>query len=111
MVAQALHDNAFDVPYKSLHEILHRPNLENESTLQIRWKPSICGNCIIPITYASFWEAWRRTIIVSGMRDTALRPYALRVGVGQNLDGAVPYSMNPVGQLLTPLRQFISGTS
>ncbi|KXJ86485.1 hypothetical protein Micbo1qcDRAFT_140131 [Microdochium bolleyi] len=89
MVAQALHNDAFEVPYKSLQEILCRPNLGNENTLQIRWKPSILDKSIIPITYPSYWETFGRGVLVMGVRDTDIRLYALRVGAGQNLDGTL----------------------
>ncbi|KAH7633844.1 hypothetical protein B0T09DRAFT_334751 [Sordaria sp. MPI-SDFR-AT-0083] len=85
---QALHDDAFETEFSSFDELLQRPNLEDVDCIELRWKDGMQEKPIFPLKYYRFLELWNRTWLVAGNRNT-LRPYALRIGGGNKIDGSL----------------------
>lgn len=86
IVAQALADNAFEVPFDSMETLLSRPKLEEHvQYLPLKWRAEVMDDYIMPITYDQFVSIWNRTLFVTGVRDM-IRPYAVRVGAGGRID-------------------------
>ncbi|KAI0133446.1 hypothetical protein BJ170DRAFT_606345 [Xylariales sp. AK1849] len=88
LVARALADQAFDVNYESLDDILHRPDLGDVDYIPLPWKSDFGDKAILPIAYFKYKELWDRTLLVAGYRQQE-RPYSMRVGAGGRLDGAL----------------------
>lgn len=87
LVATALADNAFEVPFDSFSTLLSRPRLEpGVNHFPLKWKDEMKNRSIVDISYDQYWQIWHRTVFVTGIRD-GIRPYATRVGTGQRLDG------------------------
>lgn len=86
-VARALADNAFHTPVDSLGDLLSRPNLGSQRRLRVKWKDEILDRPIFPIDYPTFRHLWNRITFVAGYRES-VRPYSLRVGAGNRLDGS-----------------------
>ncbi|KAK3342329.1 hypothetical protein B0H65DRAFT_540038 [Neurospora tetraspora] len=86
---QALHDDAFETEFSSFDELLQRPNLEDVDCIELRWKDGMQEKPIFPLKYHKFLELWNRRWLVAGNRNT-LRPYALRIGGGNKIDGKNP---------------------
>lgn len=87
LVATALADNAFEVPFDSFETLLSRPRLEpGVNYLPLKWREEFQDRSIIDLSYNQYWTIWSKTVHVAGVRE-GLRPYATRVGAGQRLDG------------------------
>ena len=83
--------NAFEEEYQDPCEVLH-PKGQLDEGIQytpIAWKEGMLDKRIAPISYHQYWSIWNRVNTVSGMRDR-VRPYSMRVGAGQRLDGRIP---------------------
>ncbi|CAJ2510239.1 Uu.00g061390.m01.CDS01 [Anthostomella pinea] len=78
------------IPYfKSLADILERPNLGQVDSLPLSWAAGMEDKEIIPIHYPTYLDPWHRTLLVAGLRDDTQRPYSLRVGAGGQLSGSL----------------------
>ncbi|KAK8084234.1 hypothetical protein PG997_005505 [Apiospora hydei] len=82
LFARALSDKAFKDEFESLEQLLSQAKFEYIENIQLPWKASYQGRCIIPLAYHQFWTIWKRTVLVTGARDAHQRPYSLRVGAG-----------------------------
>ncbi|KAK8130829.1 hypothetical protein PG984_007267 [Apiospora sp. TS-2023a] len=82
LFARALSDKAFKDEFESLEQLLSQAKFEHVEKIQLPWKASHQGRCIIPLAYHQFWTIWKRTVLVTGARDAHQRPYSLRVGAG-----------------------------
>lgn len=90
LVSRALADNAFEAEFVSTDQILHPKPLGQEvDYVPLKWKPEKQEkDAIIPICYNTYNRLWNRTCFVAGLRDEdKMRPYAMRVGAGNRLDG------------------------
>lgn len=90
LVSRARADNAFEAEFVSPDRILHPEPLEHGvDFIPLRWKPEKQEkDAIIPISYNTYNRLWSRTCFVAGLRDgDKMRPYAMRVGAGNRLDG------------------------
>ncbi|KAF8462493.1 hypothetical protein DFH94DRAFT_700934 [Russula ochroleuca] len=74
-----IHFNAFKAGYKSVDEILHRPNLENVDYIHLEWREDFLNKPIFPMSYTTFWRNLQRVLLVAGF-STMARLYAFRVG-------------------------------
>ena len=74
-----IHFNAFKAGYKSIDEILHRPNLENIDYIHLEWREDFLNKPIFPMLYSSFCRALQRVLLVAGFSTRACL-YAFRIG-------------------------------
>ena len=74
-----IHFNAFKAGYKSIDEILRRPNLEDVDYIHLEWRDDFLNRPIFPMSYSSFWRNLQRVLLVAGF-STMARLYAFRVG-------------------------------
>ena len=74
-----IHFNAFKAGYKSIDEILHRPNLENVDYIHLEWREDFLNKPIFPMLYSSFCRALQCVLLVAGF-STRARLYAFRIG-------------------------------
>ncbi|KAF3763129.1 hypothetical protein M406DRAFT_331693 [Cryphonectria parasitica EP155] len=88
VIARALADQAFNVPTDSLDKLMSRPNLEDSKRLRFKWKDELLDRPIFPIDYHTFGALWNRTTLVAGYPERT-RPYSLRVGAANRLDGVL----------------------
>ncbi|KPM35006.1 hypothetical protein AK830_g11561 [Neonectria ditissima] len=84
LVARAIKDKAFQVPFESLEDLLRQPHLDGVDYVPLAWREDILDEKIVPLKYHPFWGLWNRTFFVSGAREK-MRPYSMRVGAGQRL--------------------------
>lgn len=82
LITQAIYDQAFATSTTSLDD-LTRPR--NDHYVKMRWKKEMLDREIIQIDYATFLRGFHRLVLVAGAREK-IRPYALRVGAGADLD-------------------------
>ncbi|TLS22192.1 uncharacterized protein PpBr36_09678 [Pyricularia pennisetigena] len=85
LITQAIYDQAFATSTTSLDD-LTRPR--NDHYVKMRWKKEMLDREIIQIDYATFLRGFHRLVLVAGAREK-IRPYALRVGAGADLDKAL----------------------
>jgi len=95
IATQAIAADAFTTPFASIDEIFSRPNLEHTDALELHWKKEMLDRRVFDIEYHTFWDAWNRLWLVSGNRDPQ-RPYSLRLGAGDKLDGIVPLDLGMI---------------
>ncbi|KAK7735967.1 hypothetical protein SLS63_003485 [Diaporthe eres] len=89
VVAQGLSEDAFDPSFGSAEELLKRPLMEKGiKSVTLGWKEKLLEKEIFPISYRDFWEIWSRVLLVAGFPES-LRPYAVRVGAGSRMNGAL----------------------
>ncbi|KAH8655592.1 hypothetical protein BX600DRAFT_515367 [Xylariales sp. PMI_506] len=88
IVSRALADDAFEIEFKSLEDILTRPEFGDVDYIPLNWKSSLGDKRIIPMKYTRYRELWDRTLLVACFRQHE-RPYSMRVGAGGRLDGAL----------------------
>ena len=74
-----IHFNAFKAGYKSVDEILHRPNLENVNYIHLEWREDFLNKPIFPMSYTTFWHNLQHVLLVAGF-STMARLYAFCVG-------------------------------
>ncbi|CAJ2508640.1 Uu.00g136660.m01.CDS01 [Anthostomella pinea] len=89
LLARAIADQAFKADFKSLADILERPNLGQVDSLPLSWAAGMEDKGIVPIHYPTYLDLWHRTLLVAGLRDDTQRPYSLRVGAGGRLSGSL----------------------
>lgn len=90
LASRAFADRAFEAEFVSPDQVLHPGPLEHGvDYVPLRWKPEIFEKgTIIPISYNSYYKLWHRTCFIAGLRGgDKMRPYAMRVGSGNRLDG------------------------
>lgn len=101
VIARALADNAFDPPVDSLQTLLSRPVFDDRKRLKMKWKADMLNRPIWPISYNTYWRIWTQTTFVAGY-PKPIRPYSLRVGAGNRLNGkSVPFRWKMVILVLT----------
>ena len=86
IAACAFKDNAFEVGFKSVEELLSRPALEEVNFLPLRWKENMLGRSVFGLSNRTFYDLWQRCWLTAGMRHSP-RFYTTRVGAGGRLDG------------------------
>ncbi|CAJ2506647.1 Uu.00g078330.m01.CDS01 [Anthostomella pinea] len=89
LLARAIADQAFKADFKSLADILERPNLGQVDSLPLSWAAGMEDKEIVPIHYPTYLDLWHRTLLVAGLRHDTQRPYSLRVGAGGRLSGSL----------------------
>ncbi|KAM0361868.1 hypothetical protein ACHAO7_011330 [Fusarium culmorum] len=80
--------NAFSVDFATPEKILY-PDLDPNRTvgfIPLAWKDQMLEEDVFGITYTAYWTLWQRVLLVGGLR-TKLKPYSVRVGAGNRLDG------------------------
>ena len=87
IIARAIKDDAFEIPFRDAEDILRRPGLGDVDYVLLRWKPTMMKKHVFPIKYAKYLKIWNRVVLVTGSRDRR-RPYSMRVGAGGRLDGS-----------------------
>lgn len=100
VIARAFADNAFDIPVDSFQTLLSRPTFENKKRLRINWKEKMLTRPIWPISYNTYWRIWTQTTFVAGY-TTPIRPYSVRVGAGNRLNGKLISVQSQVSRILT----------
>lgn len=90
IIAQALHDDAFEAGFKSLDDLLTQPKLGETDCLDLQWKEDKMQHEIFPLPYEKYWGLWNTVWRTAGNRNS-IRPYSLRVGAGSALDGERTY--------------------
>lgn len=94
IAARAIKDNAFKVGFDSVEALLSRPTLESVDFLPLDWKEEMLDCPIFHLSNGTFYDLWRRTCLVSGLREDP-RFYTMRVGAGGRLDGKHPVKLAP----------------
>ncbi|KAK2006506.1 hypothetical protein LZ32DRAFT_622904 [Colletotrichum eremochloae] len=84
VVIAALANDAFDVHFSSLEDILSRPQLGNVQFVRLGWKESVLDDPVFNMNYHMFYWIWYRVLLVMGVRNPP-RPYSTRVGAGGRL--------------------------
>lgn len=79
LAAIAISHDAFDPSFRSIKELLSRPDLEHIDYLPLKWKDEVLDRPIIDLSYFLYWTLWNRIIHVCCLR-IGLRPYALSLG-------------------------------
>ncbi|KAK0655555.1 hypothetical protein B0T16DRAFT_14098 [Cercophora newfieldiana] len=80
-----IYTKAFEeAEYKSVDDMLNRPDLEDADYVPLRWKESVLDQTIFRTRYADFCEVFHRLLLVMGLTDFA-RLYALRLNAASVL--------------------------
>lgn len=79
-------DNAFNPPVDSMGALLTQPLFEENRRVRLKWRQDIHDTPIFPLGDRQFSDIWLRTTLVAGYPER-IRPYSLRVGAGNRLDG------------------------
>ncbi|KAF9770092.1 hypothetical protein IL306_012399 [Fusarium sp. DS 682] len=88
IVAMAFFKNAFSTNFTTPEEILY-PKPDNEvDYVPLAWKDEIQDDLVFKLGYNLYWKLWHRVLLVGGLRENP-RPYSVRVGAGNRLDGAL----------------------
>lgn len=91
-----IHFNAFKAGYRSVDEILRRPNLEDVDYIHLEWREDFLDKEIFPMSYTSFWRNLRRVLLVAGF-STMARVYAFRLGALIEYDNSLTQSLRNFG--------------
>ncbi|KAH9947511.1 hypothetical protein B0H21DRAFT_691785, partial [Amylocystis lapponica] len=83
-----IHFNAFKAGYRSIDELLRKPNLENIDYIHLKWRKDMLDKKIFNMSYTSFWRTLRRVLLVAGF-STLARIYAFRLGALAEYDGSL----------------------
>lgn len=83
-----IHFDAFKAGYRSVDELLHRPNLEHVDYVALEWHDDVLDRDIFPMSYTSFSRTLHLILLVAGFR-TLTRLYAFRVGALVEYDGSL----------------------
>jgi len=87
IVSKAIVDNAFVAGFTEPEQVLDHLSLEpGVPYTRLSWKPKMMDKAIFNIPYDKLLSLWKLTMLVAGVRDPP-RPYSMRVGTGQRLDG------------------------
>lgn len=84
-----IYTEAFEAEYKSVDDMLNRPDLEDADYVPLNWKVSERGKKIFRTNYADFCDIFHRILLVMGVPGYA-RLYALRVNAASILRGMCP---------------------
>ncbi|GKU05242.1 unnamed protein product [Fusarium langsethiae] len=90
IVATAFFRNAFSNEFTTPEKILY-PEPEPECSVNyipLAWKDEMLDNHVFDLDYKAYLTLWSRVILVGGLR-TKPKPYSVRVGAGNRLDGAL----------------------
>jgi hypothetical protein len=82
----ALQADAFEPSFRSVEELLRRPNLEDVNYVPLKWKTNMEHEIIFKVDYASYRKVWLSACRAAGLRRDP-RLYTLRVGAGVSMDG------------------------
>ena len=94
VLTRAIQDDAFETSFKSIDDILDRPNMNGVNFVPLKWKEKMKNNVIFDISYEMIRALWHRVLEVAGAR-TRRRTYSLRVGAGARLMGELPIQTCP----------------
>ncbi|KAI1313157.1 hypothetical protein F5Y03DRAFT_406465 [Xylaria venustula] len=83
-----IHFNAFKAGYRSVDELLHRPNLEHVDYVPLEWRDEVLDDDIFPMSYTTFSRIFQHVLLVAGFRTMA-RIYAFRLGALVEYDGSL----------------------
>lgn len=87
LAAKALHEDAFKYGFKTVDEMLNRPELGAEDGTHLEWKEGLRNQCFFKMSDNTFRAHFKRLCLVSGLENPP-RPYFMRVGAGANLEDA-----------------------
>ncbi len=80
-----IHSGAFKAGYKSVEELLHRPNLEDVDYVPLEWNDNMADEDIFPMSYTTFSRILHQVLLVARF-SLLTRVYAFRVGAGIEFD-------------------------
>lgn len=81
-----IHFKAFEDDVTSVDNLRNRPILEDIDYILVKWKESMLDKLILPMSWSVFIRIFRRYLLID---ECPFQPrlYAMRVGVGADLDG------------------------
>ncbi|RYC59464.1 hypothetical protein CHU98_g6760, partial [Xylaria longipes] len=83
-----VHFDAFKAGYRSVDELLHRPNLEHVDYVPLEWRDEVLDHDIFPMSYTTFSRNLHHVLLVAGFQTMA-RIYAFRLGALVEYDGSL----------------------
>ncbi|KAI0909051.1 hypothetical protein F4823DRAFT_563275 [Ustulina deusta] len=84
-----IHSGAFKAGYKSVEELLHRPNLEDVDYVPLEWNDNMADEDIFPMSYTTFSRILHQVLLVARF-SLLTRVYAFRVGAGIDAVSSIP---------------------
>jgi hypothetical protein len=91
LLVRAIQDNAFleEYGFNTLEDLLSRPKLpEGADQIPLKWRNGVKMDKVFKMTYATYLTHFLKVVQAAGYRGH-IRLYAIRVGVGNTLDGMV----------------------
>ncbi|KAK0629189.1 hypothetical protein B0T17DRAFT_615001 [Bombardia bombarda] len=95
-----VHFNAFKAGYRSVDELLHRPNLEHVDYVPLEWRDEVLDDDIFPMSYTTFSRILHHVLLVAGFQTMA-RIYAFRLGALVEYDGSLTQAVGELMRLWT----------
>jgi hypothetical protein len=96
----AFFKNAFSTDFATPEKILYPEPDFTVNYVPLAWKEEMLDEHVFPLDYKSYWALWNRVLLVGGLRSKP-KPYSVRVGAGNRLDGA----------LTTAIRSYVFGNT
>ncbi|KAF5725116.1 hypothetical protein FMUND_210 [Fusarium mundagurra] len=88
IVAMAFFRNAFSTKFTTPEDILFPKPDKEVDYVPLSWKDEIKDDAVFKLGYNLYWKLWHRVLLVGGLRENP-RPYSVRVGAGNRLDGVL----------------------
>ncbi|CVK97728.1 uncharacterized protein FMAN_16010 [Fusarium mangiferae] len=88
IVAMAFFRNAFSTKFTTPEDILFPKPDSEVDYVPLSWKDDIKDEPVFKLGYNLYWKLWHRVLLVGGLRENP-RPYSVRVGAGNRLDGVL----------------------
>ncbi|KAG5793240.1 hypothetical protein H9Q69_007718 [Fusarium xylarioides] len=88
IVAMAFFRNAFSTKFTSPEDILFPKPDSEVDYVPLSWKDELKDDPVFKLGYNLYWKLWHRVLLVGGLRENP-RPYSVRVGAGNRLDGVL----------------------
>lgn len=88
VVAIGLHENAFEVEYRSFQELVETPNMDQATAVPLKWKKEFYDRDLFNCTDSILCEKWKPLTFLSGYGDD-LRRYCVRLGAAKAFDGSL----------------------
>lgn len=89
LAAEAIRQDAFVAGYRTVEELLNRPQVVGTSATVLAWKHELLERRICSMNCDNFRRTFKRLCLVAGLEKPP-RPYFLRIGTGVNFEGKSP---------------------
>ncbi|EXM35583.1 Zinc finger C2H2-type [Fusarium oxysporum f. sp. vasinfectum] len=88
IVSMAFFKDAFSTNFTTPEDILFPKPDSEVDYVPLSWKDEIKDDLVFQLGYKLYWKLWHRVLLVGGLRENP-KPYSVRVGAGNRLDGAL----------------------